>query len=118
MSSAIYDPFIVFFDWDSAAVTPQAAAILDNAARWYAPLSQCVVLIASHTDRSGSAAYNLILSQRRAEAVGAYLRRRGVSAAVQIEPYGETRPLVETADGVHEPQNRRAEIIVMPPSPR
>ena len=113
-----YDVFMVFFDWDSSAITPQTAAILDNAARWYAPLSQCVVLIATHSDRSGAAAYNLILSERRAEAIGAYLRRRGVSAAVRIEPYGETRPLVETADGVHEPQNRRAEIIVVPPSPR
>lgn len=109
-----YDPFIIFFDSGSAAITPAAAAILDNAATVYRPLSHCLLVVAAHTDRAGTSAYNRALSERRARAVVAYLRQRGVRAEPRIEPYGETRPLVETGDGVEERENRRAEILIAP----
>jgi len=49
----------------------------------------------------------------RAEAVAAELTRRGVPRTEMIiQAFGESRPLVPTADGVREPQNRRVEIIV------
>jgi OOP family OmpA-OmpF porin len=112
---ASYDPFLVFFDWDSAAITPQTGAVLDNVARVYAPLVRCVVEVASHADRSGHADYNVALSRRRAEAIAAYLAGKGVTAPIRIEGFGETRPLVETPDGTREPQNRRAEIFVAAP---
>jgi opacity protein-like surface antigen len=110
-------PFIVFFDWDRADITPQAAAILDNAAQAYAAGGQSRVVLAGHADRSGSASYNVGLSQRRADAVRAYLAGRGVpEGAISSEAFGESRPLVETADGVREPQNRRVEIQMGPGS--
>jgi OmpA-OmpF porin, OOP family len=109
-----FEPFIIFFDWDSAAITPSAAAILDNAARYHREIRDCAIIITGHTDRSGSEVYNAMLSRRRAESVGAYLRRRGLTAEIRLEPFGETRPLVETPDGMHEPQNRRSEIVVGP----
>ncbi|HWH16856.1 MAG TPA: OmpA family protein, partial [Allosphingosinicella sp.] len=68
-------------------------------------------------DRSGSASYNVGLSQRRADAVRSYLAGRGVpNGAMATEAFGESRPLVETADGVREPQNRRVEITFGPGS--
>ena len=110
------DPFMIFFDRDSAAITPNAARILANVAEAYRMLSLCELLVAAHTDRAGSDAHNLALSQRRGRAVVAYLRRLGVDAAApEIEALGETRPLVDTPDGVAEAQNRRAEIIVTSP---
>jgi OOP family OmpA-OmpF porin len=110
-------PFIVFFDWDKADITPQAAAILDNAAAAYQQSGQAHVVLAGHADRSGSASYNVGLSQRRADAVKDYLAGRGVpESAMSTEAYGESRPLVETADGVREPQNRRVEITFGPGS--
>lgn len=109
-----YEVFIVFFDYDGAAIRPEASRTLENVAEAYRPLSHCRLLVAAHTDRVGSDAYNLTLSRRRAEAVVAFLRERGVRAAPQIESFGEMRPLVETEDGVAEPQNRRAEIIIAP----
>jgi outer membrane protein OmpA-like peptidoglycan-associated protein len=113
----IVGPFIVFFDWDRADITPQAAAILDNAAQAYAGGGQSRVVLAGHADRSGSASYNVGLSQRRADAVRAYLAGRGVpEGAITGEAFGESRPLVETADGVREPQNRRVEIQMGPGS--
>jgi outer membrane protein OmpA-like peptidoglycan-associated protein len=110
-------PFIVFFDWDRSDITPQAAAILDNAAAAYQQTGSAQVMLAGHADKSGSAQYNVGLSQRRADAVRSYLEGRGVpGGAVTSEAFGESRPLVETADGVREPQNRRVEITFGPGS--
>lgn len=108
-------PFIAFFDWDRDEVTPQAAAILDNAAAAYQVCGPTRVWVAGHADRSGPADYNVDLSQRRADNVRAYLARRGIAGgAIATEAFGESRPLVETADGVNEPQNRRVEVTFGP----
>jgi outer membrane protein OmpA-like peptidoglycan-associated protein len=104
-------PFLVFFDWDKSAITAEAAAILDRAAEQYAATGQTKVALAGHADKSGKDEYNVKLSQRRADAVKAYLAGKGVPAdAIGTEAFGEGRPLVDTADGVREPQNRRVEI--------
>ena len=104
-------PFIVFFDWDKADITPEAASILDRAAESYAQTGQASVMLAGHADKSGSPQYNVGLSERRAAAVRDYLVGKGVPGGViTSEAFGESRPLVETADGVREPQNRRVEI--------
>jgi opacity protein-like surface antigen len=110
-------PFIVFFDWDKADITPAAAAILDNAAEQYRQTGNAQVVLAGHADRSGSDQYNVGLSQRRADNVRQYLAGRGITEGVmRTEAFGESRPLVETADGVREPQNRRVEITFGPGS--
>jgi outer membrane protein OmpA-like peptidoglycan-associated protein len=110
-------PFIVFFDWDKSDITPEAAAILDNAAAAYQQTGSAQVMLAGHADRSGSADYNVGLSQRRADAVRAYLAGRGVpDGAMSTSAFGESQPLVQTADGVREPQNRRVEITFGPGS--
>ena len=104
-------PFIVFFDWDKSDITAEAASILDNAANAYATTGQARVQLAGHADKSGSDQYNVGLSQRRADAVKAYMASKGVpDTAVATEAFGESKPLVDTADGVREPQNRRVEI--------
>ena len=110
-------PFIVFFDWDRDEITPAAAQILDNAAAAYAQTGSASVTLAGHADRSGSDAYNVGLSQRRANNVRSYLAGRGVpDGSITTEAFGESRPLVDTADGVREPQNRRVEITYGPGS--
>jgi len=106
-------PFIVFFDWNKSDITPEAASILDNAAQAYATTGNAQVMLAGYTDTSGTASYNMGLSQRRADAVKAYLAGKGVpDAALQTQAFGETKLLVQTADGVREPQNRRVEIVI------
>ncbi len=104
-------PFLVFFDWDKSMITAEAAQILDRAAEQYAATGQTSVALAGHADKSGKDDYNVKLSQRRADAVKAYLATKGVPDGVMTtEAFGESRPLVDTADGVREPQNRRVEI--------
>ena len=108
-------PFIVFFDRDSARLTPQAIAILDDAARGWRQMPLREIVLFGHADRSGSAVYNLALSRRRVDAVRAGLIERGFPAdQIRTEAHGEDRPLVDTADGAVEPQNRRVEIVIVP----
>ncbi len=61
----------------------------------------------------------MALSRRRAWRVHDWLVDAGVpDAAITVRYYGEDRPLVETEDGVREPQNRRVEIALEPAGPR
>ena len=106
-------PFLVFFDWDSTDITSEAQRIISAAARAFRENRVVRLQTTGHADRSGPTAYNLGLSRRRAEAVQAALIRAGVSAdQITIDYKGESDPLVPTEDGVREPQNRRAEIIL------
>jgi len=111
-------PYIVYFDWDQSAITPEAASTLDNAISAYnRGCSGTQVWLAGHADRSGSAKYNVGLSQRRNDAVRSYLTARGISdGVISAEAFGESRPAVATADGVRNDQNRRVEIKYGPGS--
>jgi opacity protein-like surface antigen len=109
-------PYIVYFDWDQSAITPEAASTLDNAVSAYnSGCSGTKVMLAGHADRSGRPGYNVGLSQRRNEAVQGYMSSRGVSNFA-AEAFGESRPAVATADGVRNDQNRRVEITYGPGS--
>ena len=110
-------PYIVFFDWDKSDITPEASSILDNAISNYQNCGNAQVMLAGHADKSGSASYNVGLSQRRADSVKAYLTSRGIPGGViGTEAFGESRPRVDTADGVRELQNRRVEVTYGPGS--
>lgn len=110
-------PYIVFFDWDKSNLRPDAASVLDNAVAQYANCGSAKVMLAGHADKSGTAKYNVALSERRNSAVRAYLESKGVSAgAIATQAFGETAPLVQTADGEREPQNRRVEVTYGPGS--
>ena len=103
--------FMVFFDWDKATLTPEARKIITDAATHAKASGAKQVKVVGFTDTSGSPAYNMRLSVRRAESVRAEMARLGVPAAnISIEGRGQTDLLVPTADGVREPQNRRATI--------
>jgi outer membrane protein OmpA-like peptidoglycan-associated protein/opacity protein-like surface antigen len=110
-------PAIVFFDWDRSDLTDQARNTLNGVAENYRRGGQTQVVLAGHADRSGSDAYNVGLSQRRANAVRDYLVSQGIPAgSMTTQAFGEERPRVETADGVREPDNRRVEITFGPGS--
>jgi outer membrane protein OmpA-like peptidoglycan-associated protein len=101
----------VYFDWDSTAVTPEAATTLDYVVQAMLAHPELKARLAGHTDREGSAEYNLAKSARMADTVARYLSDHGVlPARITSIAYGETRPAVSTQDGVREPLNRRVEI--------
>jgi outer membrane protein OmpA-like peptidoglycan-associated protein len=104
--------FLIFFDWNRADLTARARQIISEAAE--AARAQPTRLeVAGHADRTGTPQYNLALSRRRAETVAEEMVKRGIARQdISITAFGETQPLVATADGVREPQNRRVEIIL------
>ena len=105
--------FIVYFPFDQHVLTPEAQEVVQQAASYAASGSATRIVVTGHADRSGSNAYNQRLSERRAQAVAAELERRGVARNnITVQAFGESRPLVPTADGVREPQNRRVEIVL------
>ncbi len=105
--------FMVFFDWDRSNLSAQALATIQQAADAYKAKGNARITATGHTDRSGPESYNMALSLRRANAVKDALVRDGVPAtAISVVGRGETQPLVPTADGVREPQNRRVEIVL------
>ena len=105
--------YLVFFDWDRADLTARARQIVAEAAQASTHVQTTQIQVNGYTDLSGTAAYNQRLSVRRAQSVEAELVRDGVSRGeISIHGYGESNPLVQTASGVREPQNRRVEIIL------
>lgn len=105
--------YLVFFDFDRADLTDRARQIIADAARASTAVQTTRLEIAGHADRAGTPQYNQRLSERRAAAVASELERQGVPrSAMVVQAFGESRPLVQTADGVREPQNRRVEIVL------
>ena len=105
--------YLVFFDWDRADLTDRARQIIADAATNARTVSSTRIEVSGHADRTGTAVYNQRLSVRRAEAVAGELVRRGINRnEITTQGFGFDRPLVPTAMGVREPQNRRVEIIL------
>jgi outer membrane protein OmpA-like peptidoglycan-associated protein len=110
-------PYIVFFDWDKADITPQAAMVLDSAVAAYRDCGSAPIVLKGYTDLSGSQAYNLGLSGRRNGSVKAFLASRGLSdSVISSQAFGKLNPRVPTKNGVRELQNRRVEIGYGPTS--
>jgi len=105
--------YIVFFDFDRATLTAQALTTIKQAAAAAKSGNRTRIGVTGHADRAGSDAYNMALSLRRANAVKDALVREGIPATgIVVVGRGESQPLVPTADGVREPQNRRVEIVL------
>lgn len=104
---------IVFFDWDSAVPSAEAAQTINSVAQYLKTCGWSGLNVTGHTDRSGSDGYNDALSVRRAQTVAAMLASGGVSSEqLTVTGRGEAEPKVPTADGERTPQNRRVEIMV------
>ena len=104
-------PLVVYFDIGSATVRGADNAVLDHASRAFNEGKPIVMILTGTADRTGDAAVNLELSQRRAAAVLRGLIARGIPAdRFQILAKGETELPVPTNTGVAEAQNRRVEI--------
>ena len=108
----------VFFAFDRANLSQADRQIITQAVEDYRRTGTTRITVTGHTDTSGSAAYNLELSQRRAEAVASEFVRQGVPATeIATIGRGEEDLLVPTADGVREARNRRVEIVIPQPPP-
>ena len=98
----------VDFEFNSTQLTAPAQHTLDEVAAALLTQPELNVEVQGHTDSIGTDAYNLGLSQRRAEAVKAYLISRGLSAAVlTAKGYGKAKPVASNGTAEGRAQNRR-----------
>ncbi len=104
----------IFYDYDKAVIRPDAAIRLDTLAQTLRDNPTINIELSSHTDQRGKAAYNLKLSQQRADAAVAYIVSKGIDRQrLTARGYGKTRPLVPNAQTEAESQrNRRTEFKV------
>ena len=105
--------YLVFFPFNGAAITPVGAKVLDKVAADFRRSKSSAIGIRGYSDLVGPDAYNLKLSQARANAVKNYLIARGIKpGALRTEWFGKRNPRIATADGVRNDQNRRSEIVL------
>ena len=103
----------IFYDFDKATLRPESKTALDEMAQLLRDNPNVTIEMASHTDRKGTDAYNLDLSQRRAKSVIDYLIEAGISAdRLQHQGYGESRPKTITKKLAREyPQFKEGDVL-------
>ncbi|WP_031235603.1 OmpA family protein [Asticcacaulis sp. AC402] len=105
--------FIVYFEFDKSDLTADAQAVVSAAADYAKAGGAARVVVVGHADTSGSAAYNIRLSERRAKTVADALVGLGADGSkLAVDWKGESQPAVATGDGVKEPLNRRSTIDI------
>ncbi len=105
----------VLFDFDSDAIKPAFYETLETLGRVIVRYEQTAVHVVGHTDSTGSVAYNMRLSERRAESVASHLRRSGVESwRMQTEGRGPHEPRADNATEAGRQLNRRVEIYLRP----
>ncbi|HEX2794736.1 MAG TPA: OmpA family protein [Croceicoccus sp.] len=107
----------VTFATDSTEISPTFRAVLDDIATSLNQYPNSIIDVYGFTDNTGSEAYNLDLSQRRAQSVANYLIYKGVaSARIATKGFGEDPAYFvasnDTAEG--RAKNRRVEIKIVP----
>lgn len=103
----------VTFQPSSARLTPEGRQTLDGVASTLKGQGSLRVEIAGHTDSIGSEAYNMLLSQQRAEAVRAHLVEQGISdERMSAVGYGELEPVASNDTDAGRDANRRVEFRI------
>jgi len=109
----------VQFELDSDKLRLGSLQVLDRAVQSLRNRPDLVVEIGGHTDYQGSQAYNLDLSNRRAESVKRYLVSQNVSPAqLRTRGYGELQPIATNRTLSGRAKNRRVELRVLSQGPR
>jgi len=103
----------IYFEFDSAVLTPSAVAVLQEKAAWLKDQPTVNVLIEGHCDERGTNEYNLALGERRAQSAKAFLVNMGIaSARLTTVSYGEERPLDPGHNEAAWAKNRRAQFVI------
>lgn len=108
-------PSGITFQVDRYDIQPQFQTTLNEIASTLNEYESTYIDVMGHTDSTGSDAYNQTLSERRAQAVAAYLINQGVSSArIATRGYGESQPVADNSTESGRQANRRVEIKVTP----
>ena len=102
------------FDFDKAVIKPDGKVVLNQVVASLAAINYEVVIVVGHTDSVGTEAYNQKLSERRANAVKAFLVSKGIAKdRIYSEGKGETQPVASNKTKQGRAMNRRVVIEVI-----
>lgn len=102
---------IVYFDFDSAELSPSARTTLDQVVRIMSANPTESLEIGGHADERGTRSYNLALGARRAASVADYLLAQGINKfRLRQISYGKEKPLLNGSNEEAWQKNRRAEL--------
>lgn len=108
-------PGNITFATDSAEIASSFYGPLNNLAGSFREYQQNSIEIVGHTDSTGTHAYNMGLSQRRAQSVASYLQAQGIDPArLSTRGMGPDQPLASNATAEGRAQNRRVEVTLRP----
>ena len=108
-------PGNITFATDSADIASSFYTPLNNLAGSFRQYNQNSIEIVGHTDSTGNHAYNMGLSQRRAQSVANYLMAQGVDASrLSTRGAGPDQPVASNATADGRAQNRRVEVTLRP----
>jgi large repetitive protein len=104
----------IYFETNKAAIQARSHELLDGVAAVMKAHGTLRIRVEGHTDDRAADDYNLGLSQRRAEAVRAYLVEQGIAAdRLEAVGYGETRPKMAGKSKAARDANRRVEFVIL-----
>jgi OOP family OmpA-OmpF porin len=104
----------VNFETNSATLTADSYPVLDQAAAGLVAHPRLRVELQGHTDSTGSKAYNMVLSGKRADAVREYLLHKGVNPQQLVSKgYGPTQPVADNTTKEGRAKNRRVVMEVL-----
>jgi outer membrane protein OmpA-like peptidoglycan-associated protein len=103
----------VYFDTNRATIKRVSYALLDDVAQALKDNPRLHVEVGGHTDSQGNDAFNLRLSQKRAEAVRIYLIKKAITSdRLVARGYGEAVPIADNRTTAGRAQNRRVEFVI------
>ncbi len=102
----------ILFDTDSDVIRSESRPVLEEVLSVFKGEPEWKLTIEGHTDATGSDTHNQTLSQKRAEAVAAYLRSGGIDAGrLKTVGFGESKPVADNDTELGRAQNRRVELV-------
>lgn len=103
----------VYFATGQYNITSNSQLAIDKLEKIFSEYPETNILVEGHTDNVGSESSNLLLSERRAMAVGNELKRDGLAATrLTIKWYGESQPKGDNATAEGRAANRRVEFSI------
>lgn len=108
-------PGNVTFDTDRAEIRPDFYPVLNSVLLVLKEYDKTIIEVSGFTDSTGADAHNQELSQRRADAVGGYVKGQGVNPTrVLTQGFGEQRPIASNDTPAGRQENRRVELRLVP----